>query len=162
MSKRLKLGVGIAVGALAMLVVGGLIGVLIFKQFGPAGSEARASDHRPASDWAAKFDSLTPDEKLRRRLAGVDGANRKAASNGCVLVASGPNQDVYTITAPIQSYSDEMAETFAKGVIEGFLRDEQTTREMIALDITAIVVTDGKRSWRKELKTGMLTTKFLE
>jgi hypothetical protein len=66
------------------------------------------------------------------------------------------------VTAPLRSYSNEIATSSAKGFFEGFLSDEQTIKEMIALEVTAIVFTDGIRSWTRDLKTGLLTTRGVE
>ena len=169
MSKSIKLGVTISVGALILLISGALVGILLYRHFTRTPDNASQTQNTGVPDlqlpyqqeWAAKFATLTPEEKLRKRLAGVEGANKRA-TNGCILVLSGPNQDIITVTAPLQSYSNEIATSSAKGFIEGFLPDEQTIKEMIALEVTAIVVTDGKRSWTRDLKTGSLTTKVVE
>ncbi|HXF39539.1 MAG TPA: hypothetical protein VN687_07485 [Blastocatellia bacterium] len=76
----IKLGIGISIGVLIVLCGLLLLGVLLFRQSvsvptaQPAtiGSSAPAQEIAPKEDLAAKFENLSQDEKLRKRLAGVE------------------------------------------------------------------------------------------
>jgi len=72
---------------------------------------------------------------------------------------TGPHQGIITVKAPLQGYSKEAARAFATSFIESFLADEQSIREMVALDVVSVVITDGKTSWTRDLKTGDLKEK---
>lgn len=121
----------------------------------PVVAESNQQSKSPSASDAVRFAALSPEEKLRMRLAGVENAN-KTNKDGSVTRLTGPNQDIITITAPIGYLSNEGARVYATSFIDGLLRTEHMTEIFIALGHVSIVVTDGKRTWTKILKTGEL------
>jgi hypothetical protein len=159
-------------------MVGGLFMIgaipLTFLSSSPANrniSQTQSVPRNPTSinendstNWVAKFESLSKEEKLLKRKAGVEGGNNvlqlqlKTQNMTGSAVMSGENQDVYLITiSSLKSYPKAYANGFVQGVLQAF--DEQMIKEWIALEFTSIVITDGKRSWTKVLKTGDLIEK---
>jgi len=160
-----KLGIGISIGVLIVLFALSLITVFLFRHLSSPSitttqkNEPAISITQPSSneDSASNPASLSQEEKLRKRLDGVEAANKSANKYNCVVTLTGPDQDIITVTAKIKHYAKDAARVFATSFIDSFLASEQTVNNMIALEVKSVVVTDGKRIWTRDLKTGTLT-----
>jgi hypothetical protein len=171
---KLALGGCAALLVVAVVIIGGLfmlgaipLALLSSKPANqttsPPPINSESANKNNSIDWVAKFEALSEEERLQKRLAAIEGGHKSmmaagnAYSEGAQSSLTGVNQDVMTITLPaLRNAPKALAENFAIGMFSPFVDDKQFLKEFIALGFTAIKVTDGKRSWTKILKTGDL------
>jgi hypothetical protein len=111
------------------------------------------SQVQKAEDDSYKYSGLTKAEKLRYRMMLVDGA-KEAAKDDRQITLTGTNKEIMTITLAMGNLTKTEARTRATAILDSYLKDKEVIRMAMNLDMVAIAVTDGRRSWTKILKTG--------
>lgn len=117
-----------------------------------SGSQIQSDAHGATSP--CEFDSATPEQQLKARLSGIEIAN-KNADPGYKFSLTGRKHDILKIKAPLESYSRDNARRDAESFINAMIEGENLDM-LICTGVVSIIVTDGKRTWTKILKTGNL------
>jgi hypothetical protein len=110
------------------------------------------SQVQKAEDDAYKYSGLTKADKLRYRMMLIDEVN-EAAKDDRQITLTGTNKNVMTITITGNLTKTE-ARARATAILDSYLKDKEAIRMVMNLDMVAISVIYGKRSWTKILKTG--------